>query len=341
MYASTHIYDRSAEWFGVDDRTFFLACFEEAKRFAEENLGDIYELDVNEVKASTPIVHCTSLSGVKATSAVDRRKLHSDKARRKFVIADMDFAVDQVPMSHEVWEKAVTIAKELKTPIMTYPTVSYPGKPRWRLVLLTRRVMDANQYKKAVTWLFTQLGTAITDMSDLSMSVNRNLPIFRNKEQLESDFLYETFSDESLTPLDNDLWSDVRLERKRRKKRYGDEGVKVAECDAKALLAICPDFGLTPICSTYDMYWKVSQSFADAVLNGWLTEDDATECVKALAEKCDPTKKDMWAFSNELMLQRHMAEIETYDDDTRLAYVRPLWSYTELMPTFRFKSNDN
>lgn len=337
MYVSKSLYDKRAREVALDDRQFFSLALSHAVKLAEKAELEGQSIDSKLLKESTPIIHCSSMSPrEEGDEELSRTDVHSARARRKFLIADMDFNEGEEMLSDLAWEKAKALGERLQTPVMTYPTASWPKKPRWRLVMLSKRGLSKEAYWKAMTWLYAELGMEPTDRSDLNMSMNRNLPAFLNEEQAHSKLAFSTFDDESLQPLDTKLWSGVKSPKKRTAPKHASQAASAAgiDVDIDALISGCEELGRQKICASYDTYWRVSMSFAAAVAQGLISGSDGAACVRALASGApDSFKKAQWEAGNEMMLARHLSELAEKGSEA-MAMARPLQTYTELRGAF-------
>lgn len=331
MYISDNLYSRRCSYVDLPDREFFA----EALRIAGEMQMSIAGSGVSKefVKKHTPIAHISCLS--KQTSGendVDRRYIHGERARRRFLMGDVDFNPGQEKESKDLRERLISFAHAEKTPLMIYPTISYPQKPRFRFVFLTTRLMDGTQYHKTMLGLYSKVGYEATDASDFNIAMNRNLPVFDSREQV--DAVFSTFEDGSLEPLDwSPLAKGVRLP-KRKKPRLeeasaSDHAVKMSE---QLLLKGAVRLAGSPVCQSYDAgFWRVVASLAAAVVCGGISEKTALAVLDVLAQRAtdDVSEQRRWRVGNANLLRQHEQRLSL--DSDALSKTKPLSKWKEFV----------
>lgn len=330
MYVSKNLFDKSCSYIDLDDRQFFMTAIERAI----EALPEVERSSISKdaLKRATPIAHISKLSKqTKAEDVVDRRYVHSDRARRSFLMGDVDFDAGQETESKRLRAKLIGLANRHRTPILIYPTVSAPGKPRFRFVFLAKRLMNETQYHQAMSWLYQQVGEEPTDASDLRMSANRNLPVFDDESQLP--LIYSTFPDESREPLDNSLWKDMPKPKKA-SFRLSDEQRKLsserhsAKLDSRKLLEGAELMCGTPVTKSYDKFWLIVASLAASVVCGGCDEQTALSVLDKLAEAGeDEAQVRRWKADNPSLLYSHINRLAA--DRAQLEMTRPLLAWSE------------
>lgn len=327
MYVSDTYRSRVCRYIDLDDREFFQMALDRAIRMQPE-VANISR-DTAWLKSHCPIAHISTLSPapVAAEHEVDRLYVHTARARRRFLMGDVDFDADEVAESREMWRALKRFAEKHRTPLMLYPTLSYPEKPRYRFVFLVDRPLSPSRYGQAMTWLYDQLGFEPTDTSDMRITMNRNLPLFATERQVKG--VWSTFSDESLEPLDNDLWKNAPAYRgptgivSASYKPPSDlSGVHALKFDAKRLVEAAGEYAHDEKMGEYRTFWPVVNSFAAAVAAGGISEACAVRCMRALAGAAgdDRSKRQRWAVGNEQMLYDAMRSM----NDEKMADARPL-----------------
>lgn len=203
MFVSRNIYRKHVLYCPGDDLSVFL----DAVSLAKSNINPDAD------KRNSPVCWCSTLLKItedEKSKVVDRSLMNSTRARRKFIMLDVDYEADQWEDYEALMERVRLFAVEHETPLIIYPTLSFPAKPRCRIVFFTKRQMSEVGYAKAVTWLCGELMYDLTDKGDLRIGANRNLPIFSNDDQAENVVVLTGSRHDK--PLDNSLWSDVYVE---------------------------------------------------------------------------------------------------------------------------------
>lgn len=323
MYVTSSIYDTFARYVDLDDRTFFL----QALSIAKDNYLKLLEEDRSKIKQYTPVCFVSTLSGKKdSENFASRKLLNTDRARRKFLMIDADFAEGEEERSERLQEKLKDLANQYQTPLMIYPTVSYPEKPRFRAVLLVKRGLTPQKYWSAMTWLYKELETSILDKSDLRISANRNLPVFCNEDQIEK--IYSTFEDMSLKDLDNSLWKDIEAPKKNQLTKEQLEDLSSVVYDEDKLIEGAKVISTKDIVKSYETFWQIAASLAAGVILEQIDEDLAFEILDMLAEVGEnPSQIAKWQSGNRELYQQFKSQYTEIPEN--IAKSRPLHTYTE------------
>lgn len=323
MYVTSSIYDTFARFVDLDDRSFFT----QALSIAKDNYLKLVEEDRSKIKQHTPVCFISTLSGKKdSENFASRKLLNTDRARRKFLMIDADFAEGEEERSERLQEKLKELAANYRTPLMIYPTVSYPEKPRFRAVLLVKRGLTPQKYWSAMTWLYRELETSVLDKSDLRISANRNLPVFCNDEQVEK--IYSTFEDMSLKELDNSLWKDIESPKKNQLTKDQLEDLSNVTYDEDKLIDGAKEISKKEIVKSYETFWQIAASLAAGVILEQIEEDLAFEILDMLAEVGEnPSQVSKWQSGNRELYQQFKSQYSEIPEN--IAKARPLHTYTE------------
>ena len=331
MYITNSMYDLYAKYVDLDDRTFFSRSVEIAK----ENMFKLQEVEIDRIKQSTPVCYMSSLSSQKDGEQIVLRKvLNSSRGRRKFLMIDADFEVGQEIDSEKLIERLKNFAERMKTPLLIYPTISYPEKPRFRAVILVKRGLNDSKYWCAMKWLYDELETEILDASDLRITANRNLPIFCNEEQVKA--VYSTFDDMSLEPLDNSLWKDVKAPPKQELSEEQLADLKEVEYDEETLLEGATILAKRKIAKSYETFWHVVASIAAAVRLEQVDEEVAYEMLDNFAQAGEEqTKIRAWEIGNRELYNQFSTQYKEIPEN--IVKARPLNSFSEFVKAVRIK----
>ena len=323
MYVTSSIYDTFARFVDLDDRSFFT----QALSIAKDNYLKLVEEDRSKIKQHTPVCFISTLSGKKdSENFASRKLLNTDRARRKFLMIDADFSEGEEERSERLQEKLKELATNYRTPLMIYPTVSYPEKPRFRAVLLVKRGLTPQKYWSAMTWLYRELETSVLDKSDLRISANRNLPVFCNDEQVEK--IYSTFEDMSLKELDNSLWKDIESPKKNQLTKDQLEDISNVTYDEDKLIDGAKEISKKEIVKSYETFWQIAASLAAGVILEQIEEDLAFEILDMLAEVGEnPSQVSKWQSGNRELYQQFKSQYSEIPEN--IAKARPLHTYTE------------
>lgn len=274
MYIVQNVYGTDARYIDLSDPDFFHYSLQIAKnKFNEDKQNDVVYTsnDIEEIKKNqTPVFFASNLSKRTDKEIFVKRKGLKDRLRRKYLIIDADFSRDEKEESEILFNKVIDLANRYQTPLVIYPTASYPEKPRFRVVFFVKRMLNETSYEKAMRWLYNELDTVANDNDDYRITGNNNAPIFFNDAQL--DKIVDTTQDEDLQLLDNKLWKDIKVKKKKNRvannsfNKYDRFTIKDEEF-IEMLQIVKID--------TYDEFWKFVYSLIRAEKAGQITEDQS------------------------------------------------------------------
>ena len=333
MYTAHNLYSARVFFIDLDDRDFFTHCL----KTAISRQPDIEDAGFSDdyIKKHTPVIFASTLSKHdKIKDAVITRKdVNTSRARRKFLMIDADFEPGQESESELMRERLVKLASRLKTPLMIYPTVSFPDKPRFRAVLLSKRAMSSDAYFQGMSWLYDALDMSPLDDSDLRMSANRNAPIFKSDEQV--DAIYSTFEDDDLSPLDNKLWSSYPKPKTRTKTSdytqvvsdFSDSDIKLEPSEVKRAMKNVIN---GPLAESRGSSWFFIESVGAAVVTGVIDEKLAYDIVSMLASRAESDElRHKWEAGNIEMLEDAINDMP--GSPSRASKAKPLFLYREML----------
>lgn len=321
MFVGNNLYVRFARHVDLSDQEFFSICLDAAKRNLAPNMS----------KDEAPIVFCSQLKSQTAEEVIiARRSVHDpSRAKRRFLMIDADYDAGQEHESDSLRNAIMRFGKDHQTPVMIYPSFSFPDKPRFRAVFLVSRLLDDRRHYQAMSWLYEQLDFESTDPSDLRITTNRNLPVFRDDEM--ADAVYSTFDDESLEPLDHQEFFN-RKDLLPPKQTGSVEFEPIEGGDVDYDEASIEDAGRAlTLRSGFDTYagsWYVIASVAFDMHEGRLTAEQGDALMAIFAENApDDDTRRSWEQGNRLLLEKHLDRYQTDPDEC--ARARPLYAYAQ------------
>lgn len=320
MFVGNNLYAQYARFLDLNEREFFVGCLDAAKRHLKPEMR----------KEDAPIVFCSTLTSQTKEEKlvpVKRRVVHDDtRVKRRFLMIDADYEAGQGPDSDALRRAIMEFGAEHNTPVMIYPSFSFPDKPRFRAVFLVDTLLDARRHHQAMRWLYEQLDSESTDASDLRITTNRNLPVFRDNDMVEA--VYSTFEDESLEPLDHDLFFDRKDLLPPKAETHNFEPLADVEYDTSALDAVAESLRSRTGFNTYEGSWYIVASVAFDVFEGRISEEEADRLMVAFAEDApDEPTRTSWTRGNRDLLTKH---VERYrNDPEERARARPLYAYAQ------------
>lgn len=359
MYLTKNVYQRNVTYYDGDDLEIFHYLLEKAKSVFIENSHYFETLSDDEIsklkKNETPVIFASTVASMKPEFDFSMiRADMNDRAKRRYLIIDADFDAGQEESSKYLYDKMIEVANEFKTPLIIYPTISYPKKPRFRAVMFTKTLLGEAEYYQAMTWWYNQLGildvnknkTADKDLYDVlegldkdlvdaadtsnkNIRSNNNAPFFTNFEQL--DFIYDTTQDETLERLDRSLWQ--KFDKPALKKKINFDVYNPLDdykLSDEFLDKAVHEFAKTAFAQDYSTFWRFLHSVARAEDKGQITSEQVDKVLTWVAETGDDNDKEfVWKLNNKAQYRIERDRVLAIPSYYKSA--RPLCSY----PAFR------
>lgn len=331
MYIIQNVYGADARYIDLSDTDFFHYAIQIAKnKYSEDKKNNIIYTsdDIDDIKKNqTPVFFASNLSKRTDQEIYVKRRGLKDRLRRKYLIIDADFDPGEEEQSEELFNKSIELANKYKTPIVIYPTASYPIKPRYRIVFFVKRMLNETSYEKAMRWLYSELETEANDNDDYRITGNNNAPIFFNDEQLEK--IVDTTQDDNLELLDNKLWKDIKVRKKRsqssknKKLNTSHDKVKITDEEFVKMMKLVR-------IDTYDEFWKFVFTLIRAEKTNQITEEQSKKAMELITHTA-PNKETalMWENSNLNTYLNSKARVENGSVDLSLSV--PLASMPEYL----------
>lgn len=310
MYTVSHLYDPVVKDIQVDDREFWNVSLKKAISLQNDISND--KIDTKQIKMKSPAYFCTQMYNDK-TIAFTRKQFNRmmKDQRRKSIVLDIDCeSMDEYKASKQLF---IDYANKHNLWVMTYPTISFPDKPHFRVVFLVNRGLNPVNYAKAVSWLYNEVSLPVTDESDLDIRASRNLPIFINETQINE--CYSNFEEDDCEKLNTKLWSKFKMDKdlqnkiNRRITRSKAEPEQLEKSnyyyDKEQLIQGWTKHvkNNTKDYMTYDYSWKAISSIAKAYVKQEINWDTALELSKILAN-IDEENKENWLAGNIELLEK-------------------------------------
>lgn len=328
MYMTKNVYQRNVTYYDGDDITIFHYLIEKAKSVFIENSNYFESLSDDEIKKlkknNTPVIFASTVSSMKP--AFDFSLIRSDmndRARRRYLIIDADFDAGKEESSQYLYNKIIEVAKEHNTPLIIYPTVSYPEKPRFRAVMFTKNLLGAAEYYQAMSWWYDQLGIFMinknaradqdvyevleglekdlvdaADTSNTNIRSNNNAPFFVNFDQLEA--IYDNTQAEGLELLEKSLWKEYDKPKLPKRQNFDDHNMlDEYKLSDEFLDKAVHDFAKTDFAKDYNTFWRFLHSVARAEDKKQITPEQVDKILNWVAETGDNNGKELvWKLNN-------------------------------------------
>lgn len=177
MYYTKGLYQKRAIFNNEDAMHFFIKAvalankqYQEGVRLNKDQQIVVYGSTINDFNPE--------LDG-----NIARVEMNERGVLRSFIGVDWDLKETE---TYQQLKKALRqFSKDYHTPVLFYPTSSYPKKPHCRSVCFVSKQMDATDYARAVTWLEKTLEVSGDDQGNYSIKHNFNAPAFLSEEAYE------------------------------------------------------------------------------------------------------------------------------------------------------------
>lgn len=321
MYISKNIFETKCRFVDMPEIEFFNLLITNAINLFHkiEEDGIIVSDKVDKIKKTmTPVIYASTVKNFKKSedSIITRIDLNKRIKCRYFFI-DCDFNNGEEEISINFRKKLINFAKEMNTPIIIYPSISYPNKPRYRVVFFTKKLMDENDYYKCVKWFYGKIGEEPKDAFDLSIKHTNNAPIFINEPQIRN--IFNTSLSKKLKPLDNSLWKDVKGKNTKKISKAIKESFEFfdkIEVDGEKFLEATTDFSLSEKAKNYSTFSPLLYSIARAELVGQISSEIAEKALVICANAAeDEYTKEHWINDNLSTYNKVLEKMNT-DDET-------------------------
>lgn len=319
MFVIKNLYDNTAHFIDMEDFDFFNQSLVEAFNIA--NVLILGKFEKRTIKESTPAVVCSTVDGFdkSESNSVDRIVALGSKSKRRFLIVDADFDTGEEELSALIRQKFIDLSYELDTKLILYPTASYPKKPRFRAVLFTEDYLHADEYAKAIKWLYDAVGMTVNDDTDLRMTTNRNLPVFSNVEQIPAVFVKEEGK-----LLNNDLWQDVKVHKNISSAPYSVNTKLHSKKIDDDVINYLTNYLSHHDLSSYEEFFKLSNSIAASVVCNGISYERGKEAIQRVSQfGSDQKKQKSWERENVRFLDSAIANIKN-NPDIQLKKIVPL-----------------
>lgn len=365
MYITKNIYQRYVTYFDGKDIDIIHYMVEKAKSNYLENKEKFDNLTDEEIsnikKNNTPVIFASTVSSKDSNDFALIRSDMNSRAIRKYLIIDADFDENKEYYSNYLYNKIIEVAKEYNTPVIIYPTISYPNKPRFRAIMFTKHALNEKSYYQAMSWWYEKLEIMQTksslnpdlsitreiledldddlireislasDTSNLNIHSNNNAPVFINSEQL--DFIYDTSQDKNLELLDKSLWKDYKKPSIPTTKTYGmKNALDEIKLNDEILKEATLELAKTDMAKDYNTFWRILHSIARAETTEQISHEQAQNMLEWIAETGDSDEKVLeWKLNNSKQYAIELQRVST--NNLCMKRAKPLVSY----PMFKNK----
>lgn len=326
MYITKNVFGTDARYIDLTDLDFFHEAIKLAKeQYFQTNGFD--GLTIEDIKKKyTPVIYASTVTKKTAEDTFISRKEMNTRAKRKYLIIDADFNSGEEKKSEDFYNKCIELGENLKTPIVIYPTISYPEKPRFRVVFFTKSSLGEASYWQAMIWLFQVLETTPTDQGDLKIKTPRNAPIFTNEQQIAK--IYDTTQDKNLKPLESHHWKFIPKPKIRKieenEKSYKDDLPITSKNLEDAINLFIKNNKL----KEYSEFWKFLHSLARAEFYKQITNNQVLQVLSHVADSADDeVTKLKWKMDNKKLYTTERSRV--FGDELLLSKAKSLLDYDE------------
>lgn len=336
MYITRNLYDKYAEYIDIPDMKFFHHLIEIAKeryyKFSDE-LIDMSDEEIKRLKNEKMIVlFASTVSNYSAQDDVlIARPEMNERARRKYMIIDADFDAGQEVESEKMMNDLKQLSIDYNTPLIIYPTVSYPAKPRFRAVLFSKNALNEGSYYQAMSWLYTMLGRDPLDPADLKIRSNNNAPFFINEDQVNA--VFDNTMEDGLEPLDNVLWKTYSKPKIAKAKAMKKSQFDEFKIPSDVLEEACREFAASPAAKHFNSFWFVLHSIARAEFFGQIDSEQVNQALTWIAQvPGDQLNSAKWSIENKNQYKNERRRV--FENEKILYNARPLTKIPEFGNVF-------
>lgn len=319
-------------------------------------LSDLDDSEIAKIKEKHGVVlYGTTVSKRTMEDMRIARVDMNGRLRRRYLIIDADFNYNEEEASDYAKQRFIDVCEKQKAPYFIYPTLSYPEKPRWRGIVLTKNLLNESSYYKAISWLYSEMGvrnpedyanvgesildkvfpplertmSERMDAGNKNIRSNNNAPLYINEEQVTS--VIDRFDIEEGTPLTNDLWKNQKAPRKKKGGRYATKTKDDSEIlSDDFVINASIRFGKSADAQNYETFWQFLHSVARAEYHSQITEEQVALILRHVAQSDVPYLKAQWILKNPQMYRQE--KVRVFESESYLANAKPLLKWYDFKP---------
>lgn len=304
MYISKNIYQTECQFVNLSEIEFFNTLLKNAINLFEKLKNEDVDLS-NEIdkikKTMTPVIYASTVTNFqKSKDSILKRIDLNKRIKCRYFFIDCDFNNGEEIESISFRKKLINFAKEMNTPIIIYPTISFPNKPRYRAIFFTEKLMGDIDYYKCIKWFYEKIKEEPKDTFDFSIKNTNNAPIFTSDSQIKN--IFNTSLNSKLKPLDNALWKNIEGKKSKKVNKAIKESFEIfdkLEVKKEKFLEAMTEFSLSEKAKNYATFSPLMYSLARAELVGQITSEIAEESLIICANAAnDDFTKEHWKIDN-------------------------------------------
>lgn len=348
VYVTKNVFQTHAVYEDGTDMHFFHSALLAAKykyqllTESEDFTGQLDESDIDRIKKyETPVFYMTTVSKYTKDDVRIARTEMNKRGRSKFIVIDADFDPGEERQSDYLRKQLIELADNHQTPIVIYPSISYPLKPRFRAVLFTSRQLNENTYYKAVKWLYDTIGLKAKDIGDYQIKSPNNCPVFVNDRQIKA--VYDTTQSDGLKPLDNALWKDFDDKPKKDRKAVPNDTDNILdeyEFTDMDVELIGEMFKAAESIKYYNQFWPLMHSVARAEFNEQLTQTQAETLLEHVAD-IDEERHLVEKWKKDNVVRYNREKTRVFQSQDYLDNAVPLLLYDEALLIVDFEGEND
>lgn len=207
MYFSKGVYSKKAYFNDADSFDFLeQSCRLSLKAF---NNGVVFDK-----KKNAPVLYATTVKDFNSSNdnVIFRKEMNKRGILRDFVGIDWDFNKGEIRKLKEAIIGIKKFSKKYNTSFIIYPTNSYPNKPRMRSVFFVDKLLNADEYTKAVIFILKEIGVDPKDNNNYDIKHPFNMPSISNEKQIK---MIKVVGKERLN---YEVFKDTKVPKKMKKK---------------------------------------------------------------------------------------------------------------------------
>lgn len=241
---------------------------------------------------------------------------------RDYIVLDYD--IDDVTEANQLLNSVnQRFVKDQKINFGIYPSIKYPIKPRFRLIVEVDKLLDKYSYKQAAKILIETLGVDTHDLvANQTIAHNFNAPAYTSDVAVKQAY-FQTDG----KPLNLEMYGYSESDVKRPKKKEESIAKTVQFRDEQldpAIKAFIADDRNKEKLKDYDFFWRFAESLADARIKNLISDDFVNTILKATAYG-----NSEWEENNPQVYNTQLEKLT--NDASKRAVVKPLSSYLPIV----------
>lgn len=269
---------------------------------------------------------------IKQPDWAPRKKTKGTSPIRDYIVLDYDDFQD-----FKTAEMFISRVKEMFKDVdyALYPSVSYPTKPNFRLVIPVKPHLNHSNYGAVAHEFINMISFDTGDIeSNTNITHMMNAPFYLTQDAKDEAHFNEVGTQYDVSEIIDNLPESAPQpsKQKQSKKPQPATNIKSETLNDALDKFLDNDNVQAHLNDSYEYFWRLTESVAMALINDTITEDFAREIMTRVA-----MGNEEWEQANQEELQTQIQKLE--QDESRHQLVQPITSYLPIVEEYKNVKN--